>query len=100
MNKNFKTFEDLNFKPHPHSNCGIPDFTNTTQAIIEFKNGYGVSVVFGSCFYSNGIDSYEVAILHNGSLCYNTHITNDVIGYISSDEVTEIMKKVQLLKTK
>lgn len=89
-----KTFHDLQFKPHPISS-GY--HRGARQAVEQFDNGYGVSVVFGSCFYSNGIDTYEVAILHNGDLTYNTDITDDVIGYISESEVTEIMRQVQLL---
>ena len=93
-----KTFEDLNFKEHPISKSGIDRFENAKQAIEYFDNGYGVSVLFGSCFYSNGLDTYEVAIIHEGNISYNTGITDDVIGYIKSDEVSDIMRKVQLLK--
>lgn len=89
-----KTFKDLEFEPHRI----IKTYTGTKQAVMNFDNGYGVSVVFGSIFYSNGIDSYEVAITHNDELCYSTEITDDVIGYIKEDGVTEIMKRVQELK--
>ena len=64
---------------------------------MEFENGYGVSVLFGYPFCSNGIDTYEVAILKNGYLCYDTYITDDILGYQDEDEVTEIMRKVQEL---
>lgn len=64
---------------------------------MNFDNGYGVSVVFGEQWYSNGIDTYELAVLHNGSLIYDTHITGDVMGYISKEKVTEVMKQVQEL---
>ena len=67
------------------------------QAKMNFENGYGISVIFGSMFYSNGIDTYEVGILKDGILCYATPITDDVIGYITADEVTDIMRKIQEL---
>jgi hypothetical protein len=54
--------------------------------------------LFGSCFYSNGIDTHEVAVLFGESITYNTEITDDVMGYLSEDEVSEIMANVQLLK--
>jgi len=38
----------------------------------------------------------RIALL-NGGLCYDTHITNDVMGYLTSEEVTEIMKQIQEL---
>jgi len=88
-----KTFNNLKFKPHRLSS----HYKDAKQATMQFKNGYGVSVIIGSCFYSNGINSYELAVTLNGSICYDTEITNDVLGYLSKEEVTEIMKKVQKL---
>lgn len=84
-----KTFEDLEFKPH--SVAG-------TYARMYFDNEYGVSVICGSMFYSNGINTYELAVLYKDSITYNTDITNDVIGHLSADKVTDIMIKVQKLK--
>lgn len=87
-----KTFKDLKFKNHP---TGFPD---SGHAILNFDNGYGVSVIYGSMFYSSGKGSYELAVLYKGELTYNTHITNDVIGYQSGEQVTKIMEQVQQLK--
>jgi hypothetical protein len=85
-----KTFKDLEFKKQ-----GV---FNSLQAVLNFDNGYGVSVLFGDRFYSNGIDNYELAILYNGDITYSTGITDDVIGYINEDEVNNVMLKVQKLK--
>ncbi len=93
-----RTFKDLNFKNHSISESAIDSFKGAKQAVEEFENGYGVSVLFGSCFYSNGINSFELAVLNGGEIDYNTGITEDVFGYLSEDEVTEVMRKVQLLK--
>lgn len=82
------TFEDLEFKAHS---------IGGEQAIIKFNNGYGASVVFGSNFYSNGLDTYELAVLYKCSITYNTDITDDVLGYITEDEVTEVLKKIEAL---
>jgi hypothetical protein len=91
-----KTFRDLKFKPHYVSSR--VDYPEATHAIIQFENGYGISVVFGTCFYSNGIDTYEAAIIKNNKLCYDTEITNDVLKYQTKKEITQIMKRVQELK--
>lgn len=64
---------------------------------MEFDNKYGVSVIFGSMFYSNGMDTYEVAVMFDGHISYNSGITDDVIGYQTERQVTAIMKKIQLL---
>lgn len=55
-------FSDLVFKSHPLSND-----PNAIQARIDFDNGYGISVIQGKYFYCDK-DTYEVAILKDGSL--------------------------------
>lgn len=72
-------------------------FNGHKQAMLNFDNGYGVSVLFGKSFYSNGVDKFELAVLKDGKLCFDTHITNEVVGYINSDKVTELMKLIQKL---
>lgn len=73
------------------------EYMNAKHAKMQFENGYGISVLKGTLFYSNGIDTYEVAVLDNNGICYNTSITNDVIGYVDADEVSNIMKQIQEL---
>lgn len=85
--KTYKTFEDLKFKKHPYTFCKI--------AQINFPNKYGISVIFGKQAYSNGKDTYEVAVLYKKQLCYTSPITDDVLGYQTKEEVTEIMKQIQ-----
>lgn len=85
-------FSDLVFSPH-----SIPW---EKQAVINFPNWYGVSVVFGSLLYSNWINTYEVAILEDWGITYTSWLTDDVIWYITEDEVSEVMEKAQnLIKT-
>ena len=93
-----KTFEDLVFEPHAITKCGIEKYKDCKHAVINFDNNYGVSVIFGTAFYSNGIDTYELAVLFENSLCYPFEICNDVLAYITKEEVTEAMIKVQQLK--
>lgn len=99
-----KTFKDLVFVPHPITReiQKLPlyfgkEYTEAKQAKMEFENNYGISVLFGTMFYSNGVDTYEVGILKNGRMCYTTPITNDVIGNITEEEVTDIMREIQEL---
>jgi hypothetical protein len=88
-----KTFNDLEFKKIENE--------NRFQAKLTFENGYGVSVLLGGYgIYSNGVDTYEVAVLHNGELCYDTHITSDVLAYQTKEETDEIIKQIQLLNKK
>lgn len=82
-------FEQLEFKPH-HRAGGI-------QARHEFENGYSVSVVRfdGSYGYEDGL--YELAVIHGGRIAYDTPITDDVIGHLSPEAVTETMAAVAAL---
>jgi len=85
-----KEFKDLEFNTHPSGMGG-------KQAVITFDNGYGASIIIGSTWYSNGIDTYELAVLCNRKLDYSTYITDDVLGYLTEQEVSEYMKKIQEL---
>jgi hypothetical protein len=91
-----ENFNDLMFNPHELSKC--KGYEDGKRAEIHFENGYGVSVVFGKQWYSNGVDTYEVAIIKGDQICYTTGLTDDVFGYKTEKEVTEIMKQVQELK--
>lgn len=107
MEIKFKTFDDLEFKEKFDSSI-TRSFLQTRsfrpatwQALMFFPNGYGVSVLFGGQCYSNGEDSYELAILvgneDDWGITYDTPIADDVLGFLTKEEVTEIMKKVQQL---
>ena len=89
-------FNELVFQQHPVQ----PD---AKLARHFFPNGYGVSVVGGGIgLYGNGETTFEVAVLKGNeddwNLTYDTHITNDVLGYQDISEVSDIMKQVSELK--
>lgn len=92
-----KTFEDLEFKQHPYMRISF-----THQALMFFANGYGVSVLIGGFGYDEGSTPYELAVLKGNAekfdLCYDTPITNDVLSYLTPNEVTEYMIEVQKLE--
>lgn len=86
-----KTFKDLEFKPHRFHPDGV-------TSRIHFSNGYGVSVVRHEASYGNERGLYELAVLDAaGELVYNTPITEDTIGWLRPEDVTDVMKKVQEL---
>lgn len=102
-----KTFKDLEFQTHPNGAGGI-------ISRLTFDNGYGVSVVKGEFTYGGKEGLYELAVLKNENgtlikkggvfeeqwnLCYDTPITDDVIGWLSEDGVSEILIKVQQLNS-
>ena len=89
-----KTFQDLEFKEYSKQ---IP---NHYQAIIEFENGYGLSVLKGIKFNSNGNDTYEVRVLYKGRIAYGIGLKEHKLNGVSVDEINEIMKKIQRIKVK
>lgn len=89
-----KTFKDLEFKDRQ----GAVSAFFSKYAHLKFDNGYGISVIQGTCAYTDKEHPYEVAVLKDGNLCYDTHITNDVIGYCTEEKVNLIMKQIQELK--
>lgn len=82
------TFKELNFEPHPLA----PVFDQ--HALVEFPNGYGVSVVNGKSAYCDA-DTYEVAIMKDGSCCYKTPLTDDVLSYQTPEDIDKILKTVE-----
>ena len=68
------------------------------NAVHNFPNGYGVSVVFGPGSYGADEGKFELAVLKNGFLCYDSGITDDVIGYLEVDQVSDVMNKVEQLE--
>ena len=87
-----KKFEDLEF-------IKLDDgFMKGVQCRMMFENGFGVSVVSHTYSYGGKDGLFEVAVLgKDGDLTYATPVTNDVIGYLSPDDVTDVMKQVQNL---
>ena len=85
-----KTFEDLEFKEHPNKLGGV-----VTR--IEFDNGYGASVAQTPFSYGGDQGLYELAVLKYGLITYDTPITDDVIGYLTQQEVTDLMEQIQKL---
>ena len=88
-----KKFQDLPFFP-----INDAPFMVGKKARMRFDNGYGVSVVSHSYSYGGRDGLYEVAVLDsNDELTYDTPVTNDVIGYLTEEDVTDVMKQVQEL---
>jgi len=86
-----KTFKDLEFIPHSIGMGGV-------MSRIQFENGYGVSVVCTPHTYGGDRGLYEIAVLDSeGRLTYDTPVTDDVIGYLRPEDVTDVMEKIQQL---
>lgn len=70
-------------------------------ARVHFPNQFGISIVKGTHFKSNGIDTYEVAVLWGTPtlwhLTFGTPITDGTIGYLTWEHVCKIADLVAAL---
>ena len=76
--------------------------TYAHQRVYRFANDYGASVVRGLLTVGGAEGLFEVAVIRfNGAndwtLTYTTPITDDVIGRLTEDEVTEVLAKIEAL---
>ena len=68
------------------------------QVVLKFPNNYGASLIQNRSLY--GIDDglYEIAVLsfdnETWQICYDTPITDDVIGYLTEKEVMDTLQQI------
>jgi len=82
-------FIELKFERHPLGIDGV-------QARVTFANGYGASVIKYPYSYGAEEGLYELAVFgKDGQLTYDTPITDDVIGYLTPEEVEELLDRIE-----
>jgi hypothetical protein len=67
------------------------------QKFVEFDNGYTASVVSSDMSYGGDRGLFEIAILYNDSIVYDTGITEDVIGFLDFDGVIQTLDSIRKL---
>ena len=67
------------------------------QKFVEFSNGYAASIVSNDMSYGSDRGLFEIAILHNQDIVYDTGLTEDVIGFLDFQEVADTLKKIEQL---
>lgn len=92
-----KTFNDLEF---------VENEDSFKRARIQFDNGWYASVVIGPYSYGGDSGKYELAILdEDGNICYDSELDpgptvtgDDIFGFLSEEDVTKLLAKIQMLK--
>jgi hypothetical protein len=77
-------------------------YSNEAPGIIlrfKFPNNYGASVINNKASYGHP-KSYEIAVLYDDEIYYDSPITNDVIGYVNPADVGEILLQIKELEPK
>lgn len=70
---------------------------NDYQKKFQFDNGYGASVVSSVMSYGGNKGLFEVAVLKDDEITYDTPITGDVVGYLDFAGVADILDRIQKL---
>lgn len=65
--------------------------------VVDYPNGYSASIIKHCASYGGTDDLWELAVLKNGGVCYDTPITDDVIGWLSEEEVVELCRQISEL---
>lgn len=67
---------------------------------FSFDNGYGASVIKNPGSYGIEDDLWELAVLKDGHINYDTPITGDVVGSLTDEEVNYLLRKIEQLPAK
>lgn len=90
---------DLNFKKFERHLVYRNKLFDGVQYVFRFDNNYGASVVKSNSSYGSQYDLWELAIISFNnkvwSITYSTDITNNVIGYLSNEEVVYCLEQIK-----
>lgn len=65
------------------------------QTTYAFPNGYGASVINDG--YGGDSGRFELAVLKDDRLTYETPITDDVLGWLTEDDVEKALDQIAAL---
>lgn len=94
LNLNYEEFKDYLLKREP--------LFDGVQYLFRFPNNYGASIVKHLGSYGSRRDLWELAVIYfdgdEWDLTYDTEITDDVEGYLTDQDVLELLRRIQALK--
>ncbi len=64
--------------------------------LFEFSNGYGASVIGGPFCYGDGVNTFELAVLKDEKIVYDTPLTDDVLAWQSEEEIERALKEIKV----
>jgi hypothetical protein len=66
--------------------------------VYDFSNGYGASVICNEFSYGGNSGLYELAVLRDGDICYDSPIADDVVGYLTERDVRVYLDRIEKLE--
>lgn len=85
-------YDDVDWQPHPNM-AGI-------RGTVHFANGYSASIVRGAFSYGGDKGLWEIAVLANGGLVYDTPVTDDVLGYLTDAQAIKALDDIKALPSR
>jgi hypothetical protein len=70
---------------------------NNYHKVFKFDNGYEASVVSHPMTYGGQDGLFEVAVIKDGEIVYDTPVTNDVVGWLDFAGVADILNQIKAL---
>lgn len=64
---------------------------------IFFPNGYSASIVSHENSYGGKDGLFEIAVIYNNKITYDTPVTSDVLGYLTFQGVASALEKIAAL---
>jgi len=87
-----KTFKDLEFEEIKN------EIMSGKKTRINFENGWGASVVSHNSSYGGAEGLYELAVLFENEIHYDNPVAGgDVKGYLTEEDVTDLLIQIQNL---
>jgi len=79
---------------------GDPTDVDYRRLSFQFPNGYIASVIRTPFSYGSDRGLWEVAVIYQGRVVYDTPITDDVIGHLNIQGVRKILEEIYNLPTR
>ena len=96
MTANFFKFDDLKWTlvySDKKNGIGLDRFARAT---VNFTNGYYISIINGM-WAQGDVDEYELAILNKDGICYDTPLADDVVGFLTKEDIEQFVRDVSEL---
>lgn len=73
---------------------------NDYHKIVSFPNGYSASVVSNAMSYGGNKGLFEVGVMYDGNLVYDTPVTSDVVGFLDFAGVAKTLQEIEALPSR
>ena len=74
-----------------------PMWGNGVGMQFKFPNGYIADVVRHAFSYGGSDGLWEVAVMYENRIVYDTPVTDDVLGWLSDEDVESVLLQIRQL---